>query len=202
MRDHQGKRNMKRTLLAAAALAAAMMGASALEAQVFTPTYTSPRLTNDIGIYLNDGPGSLGVEGIWRGGPLGLRVGYIDAGGGSGGLIGIGAELRNALPMAAAPMALAFVAGAQGALGDNGGVGVQGGLSAGYTFLPQGMAITPYIHPRLALVRNIGPSDDFGVEVLADLGFDVELANRMIVRFGANLGGIGSSWGVGLAWRQ
>jgi hypothetical protein len=190
---------MKRTLLAVAAVVAATMGASALEAQVFTPTYTSPRLTNDIGIYLNDGPGNLGVEGIWRGGPLGLRVAYIDA---AGGLIGIGGELRNPLPTAAAPMALAFVAGAQAALGDNGGVGVQAGLSAGYTFLPQGMAITPYIHPRLALVRNIGPADDFDVEVLADLGFDVELANRMIVRFGANLGSIGSSWGIGLAFRQ
>jgi hypothetical protein len=189
---------MKKTLFATAIALAAVLS-NGLEAQVFTPTYTSPRLTNDLGIYLNDGPGDLGVEGIWRGGPLGIRVGYLDAG---DGLLTVGGELRNPLPMTGAPLGLAFVAGAQGALGDGGGVGVQAGLSAGYTFHGTGMAITPYIHPRIALVNNIGPSDDMNVEVLADLGFDLEFSNNLILRFGANLGGIGSDWGVGLAWRQ
>lgn len=189
---------MRKTVFAVA-VAAALVAANGAEAQVFTPTFTSPRLTNDLGIYLNDGPGDLGVEGIWRGGPLGLRVGYMDV---FDGLLTIGGELRNPLPMTGAPLGLAFVAGAQGALGDNGGVGVQAGLSAGYTFIGSGMAVTPYIHPRIGLVNNIGPSDDMEVEVLADLGFDLEFSNNLILRFGGNLGNIGSNWGIGLAWRQ
>jgi len=173
--------------------------AAPLQAQVFTPTYQSPRLINDVGIYLSDGPGNLAVEGIWRGGPMGLRAGFVDT---SGGLLTVGGELRNALPVAGAPLGLAFTAGAQGLIGgDDSAVGIQAGLTAGYTFRPQGAAFTPYIHPRVAGVMDLG-DDDFGVRLLADAGVDVEFWNNMVVRFGINLGDVGSSWGVGLSLRQ
>lgn len=184
--------------LAVAALAAASAGSA--RAQVFTPTFQSPRLTNDIGVYLSDAdPGDLGIEGIWRGGPLGLRVGLVDAG---DDLLSIGGELRSPLLLAGAPVSLAFTAGAQALIGDSEAFGVQGGLTAGYTFNSPGLAVTPYIHPRIGLVNGLREDDDLEVEVMADLGVDVEFAPRFILRFGANLGDVGADWGIGLAWRQ
>jgi hypothetical protein len=48
-------------------------------------------------------------------------------------------------------------------------VGVQGGVSAGYTFFPGGYPATPYLHPRLAVVNGLEDSGtDF--EVLAEIG--------------------------------
>jgi hypothetical protein len=176
-----------------------LLGAVPAQAQVFTPTFQSPRLINDVGIYLADGPGDLALEGIWRGGPLGLRVGFVDA---AGGLLSIGGELRNPLPLTGAPLGLAFTAAAQGLVGgDDSAVGLQAGLSAGYTFRPQGAAFTPYIHPRIGLVNRLGP-EDLTVKALADVGADIEFWNNLVLRFGVSLDNVGSSWGVGLALRQ
>jgi hypothetical protein len=184
--------------LAVVALAAASAGTA--RAQVFTPTFQSPRLTNDIGVYLSDAdPGDLSIEGIWRGGPLGLRVGLVDAG---DDLLSIGGELRSPLLLAGAPVSLAFTAGAQALIGDAEAFGVQGGLSAGYTFNSPGLAVTPYIHPRIGLINGFAEDDDLEIEVMADVGVDVEFAPRFILRFGANLGDVGADWGIGLAWRQ
>lgn len=190
---------MKRILLAAVAAFMFAGGVVPAEAQVFTPTYQSPRLINDLGVYLSDGPGDLAIEGIWRGGPLGLRVGFVDA---AGGLLSIGGELRNPLPVTGAPLGLAFTAAAQGLIGgDDNAVGLQGGLTAGYTFRPQGAAFTPYIHPRLGVINHFG-SEDFEVDLLADVGVDVEFWNNLILRFGVSLDDVGPNWGVGLSIRQ
>ena len=156
-------------------------------------------MINDLGVYLSDGPGDLTREGIWRGGPLGVRVGYVDD---TEGLLSIGGELRSPLQVTGAPLGLAFTAAAQGLVGDASAVGLQAGLTAGYTFLPAGAAITPYIHPRIGLINGFEPDDDFEVEVLADVGVDVELSNNLVFRFGANLSDVGSDWGVGLSIRR
>jgi hypothetical protein len=182
------------------AFIAPLLLAGAVQAQVFTPTYTSPRLLNEVGIYLNDGPGDLTVEGIWRGGPLGLRVGYVD---GWGGLLSVGGEVRTPLVIEGAPLGLAFVAGAQGLMGDESAVGVQAGLSAGYTFRGTGAVFTPYMHPRIAAVNGLGGDDDMEIELMADVGLDVEFWNSLLLRLGINFGsGPGSAWGVGIGWRR
>jgi hypothetical protein len=183
-------------MLAAVLSAAAVLPANA---QVFTPTYQSPRLLDELGIYLSDGPGDLGIEGIWRGGPLGLRVGFVDA---ADGLLSVGGELRSPIRVTTAPLGLAFVAAAQGLIGDESAVGVQGGLTAGHTFRADGMLITPYMHPRIAMVKPIRGPDDFDLEVMADVGFDVEMRNNLVLRLGITLGSVGADWGVGLAWRR
>jgi hypothetical protein len=181
--------------LGAVLMVAATAGAA--EAQVFTPTYTSPRLINELGLHLSDSPTT--IEGIWRAGALGIRVGYMDA---IDGFLSIGGELRSAVPIQDAPIGLALVIAGQGLFGDNGGAGVGAGLSAGYTFMSPGVAFTPYLHPRVAFVSPIGPATDWDVEVLADLGLDIEFANNVLIRLGITLGDIGTDWGVGLAWRR
>jgi hypothetical protein len=183
------------------ALALALVFAGTSQAQVFTPTYTSPRLINEFSFAAADRPGDLALEGLWRGGPLGVRVGYT---GGDAGLLSVGGELRNQIPMDGAPVGLAFTAGAQGLFGDDNAVGLQTGISAGHTFMGTGVAVTPYIHPRIGLINDLG-ADNFEVRALADAGVDVEFHNNLIVRFGANLGdtgNVGSNWGVGIGWRR
>jgi hypothetical protein len=168
-------------------------------AQVFTPTYSSPRMTSDLGLYLNSGPGDLGIEGIWRGGPLGLRVGWVEA---RGGMLSLGGELRGPVAVQTAPLGLAFTVGAQALVGDDSAFGVQGGLTAGYTFIPGSVAFTPYIHPRIGLINDFGPNDDLRIRALADIGVDIEFWNNLIFRLGVALSDVGSDLGFGIAVRR
>jgi hypothetical protein len=176
--------------------------AQAVEAQVFTPTYMAPQLENSLGVYLAD-YGDLAVEGVWRGGfggyNLGLRGGIVDADEATG--ILLGGELRNPLSLGTAPLDLAFTAGVQGILGDFEALGVQAGLSIGHTFVPDAgqFRFTPYIHPRIAYVDPGEPADG-DLELLADLGFDLDFASNLSLRLGVNLGD-GADWGLGIAWR-
>jgi hypothetical protein len=183
-----------------AALGTALLSAApAAGAQVFTPTFQAPVPGQDLGVYLFDSSSDVGVEGIYRlgfgQGDLGLRVGFADTDG--DGVILLGADYRNPLRVASVqPLALAFTAGAQAALGDADGFGVQGGLSIGYTFSE--VRMTPYIHPRLTLT-SIG--DDSELDVNADLGFDLDVARNLRLRLGVNVGD-GADWGIGLAFRR
>jgi hypothetical protein len=177
---------------------AALGSVGAAEAQVFTPTYTSPRLVNEIGVNVSQYPGDLGIEGLWRGGPLGLRVGYGNA---DGGMLMLGGELRSPVEMGAAPLGLAFTAGAQGLIGDRNTIGMQAGLSAGYTFMGSGIAMTPYLHPRIGLI-NDRHMDSFEAHALADVGVDAEFYNNLLVRLGVNVGTVGATWGVGVGFRR
>lgn len=196
------------TLRGAAALVMLLATSAVVEAQIFTPTYMPPRgVGGELGLYVSDGPGDLGIEGIWRqsGGTydLGLRVGFADV---PDGALMVGGEIRNPIQLAGAPIGLAFTAGAQGVLGGEvNGVGVQAGFSAGHTFVPGNFNVTPYLHPRLALVRPIRLSDadaDFDVEVLAELGVEMEFQSNLLLRLGIDLGGESADWGLGLSWRR
>lgn len=183
------------------ALAIGAVNVSEAAAQVFTPTFQPPRGGGNVGVYVSDGPGDFAVEGIFRQGArtsdLGFRVGLADVGDGLGVLVG--ADLRNPLALGTAPIDFALTLGGQGLLGDNSGFGFQGGLSIGSTFRAQGFNFTPYIHPRLALVNEIGERDDLGLDVRADVGFDLAFPT-FVFRFGANLGR-GADFGFGVAFR-
>lgn len=192
-----------RRWMAAAAVAAAMLSASGVEAQVFTPTFMAPRSSSDLGIYLNDGPGDFSVEGIMRraggGYDLGLRLGVAEILDDAALLLG--GELRNPLALGTAPLDLAFTAGVQGVIGEVDAIGLQAGLSIGHTFVSPGLAITPYLHPRIGMIDGWGANDDFDLEVLADLGVDVQFNGNLALRLGIPLEEHGSDWGIGLAWR-
>lgn len=201
---------MTRTAIMRASFVAALTICStapvgAASAQVFTPTYQAPRSSSDLGIYLADGPGDFSVEAVLRRGfggyDLGLRGGIADTHDDAS--ILLGADLRNPLSAGTAPIDLAFTAGVQAALGDVTALGLQAGLSLGHTFLPAGggFSVTPYIHPRIALVDSGHPADDFDLDLAADLGFDFVMTSGLILRLGINLSDPGADWGVGLAWR-
>lgn len=197
---------MKRIrIAAAAALAAALFGGPA-QAQVLTPPFMSPVPTSDFGVYVSD-VGNLGIEGIWRrlsrgGSDVGIRVGYADVGDGA---LMAGLEVRNPVVLAGAPIGLAFTAGAQGIVGDATLLGGQVGFSVGQP-LPAGtFTVTPYIHPRLAVLVDPGADeaageDEIELDVLADIGADFAFAGGVTLRLDFNLGD-GADWGLGLAWR-
>jgi hypothetical protein len=180
----------------AAVAGALAMAVGTADAQVFTPSYQAPVVMNDLGIYLSDGPGDMALEGIWRGGPLGLRIGFVDAG---DDLLSLGGEVR--VPVTA-PIDVAFTAAAQGLIGDVDAIGVQGGLSIGQRFVNPGVALTPYIHPRIALIDSGAATDDFEAELLAELGLDAEFASNLILRLSIGLSDESPDVGIGLAWRR
>ncbi|HEX5725509.1 MAG TPA: hypothetical protein VFX98_08580 [Longimicrobiaceae bacterium] len=191
--------------LAAAALAG--LASTPGHAQVFTPSYMGPILSSDVGIYLSDGPGDLGIEGIWRatrgGYDLGIRAGYADIG--EDGALMVGVEVRNPVVLSGAPIGLALTASAQGIVGDFNVIGGALGFTAGQAFTPQGsnFTLTPYIHPRLALLTgNLEGEDDLETTVLADLGIDLGFQNNFTVRFSAGLASEQADFGLGISWRM
>jgi hypothetical protein len=192
----------KRSFAVASALAAVVMAAAPGRAQVFTPTFQSTERSNDIGLYLSDGPGNLAVEGIWRRGfgtgDLGLRAGFADL---DDGELMLGADWRQPLALGTQPIDVALTFGGQAVLGDVDGIGGQVGLALGHTFVEQGLHVTPYVHPRVALVSALGDNNDAKLDVLADLGADFRFAPNLVLRLGVNLGD-GADWGIGLAWRR
>jgi hypothetical protein len=191
----------KLSFAAASALAAMAVAAAPARAQLFTPTFQSTARVSDVGLYLSDGPGELAVEGIWRRGvgtgDLGLRVGFADA---SDGLLLLGADWRQPLALGTQPVDLALTFGGQLAVGDVSGIGGQAGLVFGHTFAEPGVRITPYVHPRVAIVSAIGNSGA-EIDVLADIGADFGFAPNLTLRVGVNIGD-GADWGIGLAWRR
>lgn len=176
-----------------------------LAAQISTPTFMSPRSSSDIGGYLsNPGVGQLAIEGIWRRSQgsydLGLRGGLVDTN--ADAAVTVGVEFRNPFVLGEPPVVAAVTAGAQGLIGDVQRIGAQVGLSVGATFYPEGapFALTPYVHPRLAVVsgRRGGGTD---LNVLADVGLDLEFAPNVSVRLGFGVGDESSSFGFGFAIR-
>lgn len=183
------------------AVLAVLGSVGVLEAQVFTPTFMAPRSSSDVGIYLSDGPGDFSVEGIWRrsfgGYDLGFRVGVADM---DDVAILVSGELRNPIALGA-PLDLAITGAAQGAFGDRSAGGFVLGLSIGHTFASPELALTPYLHPRIGLVKGFRRSDEFDLDLLADLGFDLRISPRLDLRLGIGLVDRGADWGVGFAWR-
>jgi hypothetical protein len=185
------------------ALTAALAAAPAASAQVFTPTFMGPASSGDVGGYVSDAVGGTAIEGIWRqrraSYDVGLRAGFIDVGDGA---LTVGAELRSPLHVQSEPISLALTAGAQGVFGDGNAIGIQGGITAGHTFVPGTFTLSPYVHPRIALARSLADGADFDADVLADLGIDLGFQPNLAVRFNVGLSSHGPDWGLGLAFRR
>ena len=105
------------------------------------------------------------------------------------------------------PLDLLLTAGAYTALADPVILQVPIGISAGHRFeLDQGMAITPYLHPRVALsyVSSTGASGDSNsdIGISFDIGANYEVTRRLSLR-GALTFGDNNNDGIGfaVAWR-
>jgi len=186
-----------------AALAVVVLAAAPARAQVFTlPFQSTERGGTDIGIYLSDGPGDLAIEGIWRrpfaSGDLGLRAGFADL---DDGELLLGADWRQPLALGTQPIDLSLTFGAQAALGGVDALGGQVGVVFGHTFVEEGLHVTPFVHPRLALTGDLNGDGETELDVLADIGAEFRFAPNLSLRVGANLGS-GADWGIGLAWRR
>ncbi|CAN5617815.1 hypothetical protein BH23GEM8_BH23GEM8_23730 [soil metagenome] len=174
-------------------------------AQIFTPSYLAPRQASDLGIHISDGwarGGGLAVEGVWRRGfgsyDLGFRGGIAETSGDA--VLLIGGDYRRPLMIQTEPLIMALTGGAQAALGSGSAFGVDAGLTVGSTFNPEGVLVTPYLHPRIALVRS-APRESLGLELLADLGVEVEIQPNLIFRLALGFGSETADLGIGLAWR-
>lgn len=196
---------MKRSWWEAAAVAVAMgVAAPSAGAQVFTPTFMTPRVSNDLGVYYSD-LGDFALEAIARanfgGSNLGFRGGVVEPQGEGDMAITLGGEFRSPMTLRNAPIDLSFIAGVQALIGDADAIGLQGGVSIGHTFVSPGLTVTPYAAPRIAL-HNANQDDDFEADVLLDLGIDASFSPNVSVRFGAGLGDPQADWGIGLSWRR
>ena len=193
---------LRMTLFAVTVMAASATAGQAA-AQVFTPSYLAPRVASEMGIYVSDGPGDLTAEGSLRGNfsgtMLGLRAGIADVGDAQ---LTIGGELLHPLHVSNAPLSFALTGAAQALIGDVKLAGFSVGLDVGHTFVAPGLAVTPYIHPRLGVTGRYGDNSEYDTDLLADVGVNLDFAPNLSLRLGIGLSDEVADWGVGLAWRR
>ncbi len=122
----------------------------------------------------------------------------------------VGGQFAHQLARSTAdvPFDMLFTLGAGVAFnGDFTVVQVPVGLSIGHRFpLEGGMAITPYAHPRVAIVGGSGGDDiNGGLGVSFDLGGNFEINRQFALRASTKVGGNAylsgsNSFGLSLAW--
>jgi hypothetical protein len=178
------------------------------------PSYFSPRPMDDIGVYVSRSTGIIdatGLSAIWRQSGninLGVRAGVGDLQD-AGETVLVGAELYGPLTslLPGTGIDVAWMLGAGAVFGDAHTLfSVPLGASIGMQFGTSGLQIMPYIHPRVSL-DVIAVEFDEGEEetdteaaFAVDLGADVNLGDRLILRAGGSFIDR-KAFGVGLALR-
>jgi hypothetical protein len=193
---------MKTMRFPAALVALALASATVAEAQVFTPSFASPRSAGDYGLYVSSGPGDFSVEGVFRRDlgihDAGFRAGVASA---DGPLFLLGADLRSPFNIEGFPLLFAFTAGLQTMFGDGAAhFGGTVGTTLGYTFVPGDFSFTPYVNPRLGLLAGDG-RDGIDAVFLGDVGVDFTFAPGVVFRLSFGLGRETADWGLGVGWR-
>jgi len=206
-------RATRAAILAAAALAAPLVaGAQALN----YPTFQPPRIVGrEYAAGVSDGEGITAVVFQWREGlssvsQLSFDAGLADFEGGDSDVkLMLGGAYGRQLTRSSTdlPLDILFTGGAYLALTDPTFFRVPVGVSVGHRFPLEGnLAITPYLHPRVALdyCSECGPDGDSDTDlgILFDLGVDFEVSPRLSLRgtvvFGSDEN---NAIGFGLAWR-
>lgn len=188
-------------------VAALMAGSGPVAAQAWdTPTFFSPRPGEDIGVYLIDpeGPGDMGFAAIWRQEGnlnLGVRGGFRDD------HFMLGAEFYRPLNVLGpqSPLLVSWILGLGATFNDVTWLRVPLGASIGLGLNAGTLNIMPYVHPRVAFdlfAVDVGGAEETETEFNfdLDLGADVSLGQRFVLRVGATFG----DWdalGVGIAYR-
>jgi len=185
---------LRATLAAAATVALASLAAAPAGAQAwYYPSFQVPRVVDrdyNFAVVANGGTAALFQwrEGLAPDAQLSLDVGLADLNGGTALFLGgnYGFELTRSTREQ--PLDLLLTAGAGLSAGDGPDLfRIPVGVSVGHRFVGEGgVAVTPYVHPRLSLdvltgrrpegVRRTDLTIDF------DLGANVELTPRIALR--------------------
>lgn len=148
-------------------------------------------------------------EGISSVSQLSLDAGFMDPGGNGDVKLLLGGGFARQLTRSTTdmPLDLLFTAGAYIAATDPTFFQIPIGLVVGHRFPLEGqLALTPYIHPRVALeyCDECGPDDDSETDlgVAFDVGLDFEVSRQLALRAGIVLGDDNrEAIGFSLAWR-
>lgn len=205
----------KRSIVLTAAFTAAFAGSAFAQAGWDAPTFFSPRPMDDIGIYaFKTNAASIGnptgLKLIWRQSGnlnLGVHAGTADLSD-VGEAILLGGEFYGPLSGAAAStgLVMSWGLGAGAVFGDNYiDLSVPLGVSIGMNLGSGGVSLLPYVHPRVSLdVSSFGSGadevTDTNIGLSVDVGVDVGLGERFILRAGGSFGDR-EAYGAGLALR-
>ena len=208
-------------LSAALALSLAAGAAAPAGAQAWNyPSFQQPRtVEREYNFAVADGGDVSGTvfvfqwrEGLTLGNQLSLDVGLADPEF-TGTKFLLGGQFAHELVRSSAqvPFDILFAAGVNGAFGGLTLFRVPVGVSVGRRFpLEGGLAITPYVHPRLVLdvCASCDGRDNSEVGLDFDLGADFEFSPQFSLRFSALFAGsdyLGddndNAFGLSLAWR-
>lgn len=211
------RRSPLRSLLTAAAVGAALIAPVVTAgAQTLYPSFQPPIIVNrEYNVAVADGDVGTSLLFQWREGwspvsQLSFEAGVLDpdAEGADVQLL-LGGTYARQLARASTdmPLDLLLTAGANAIVGDNFGLEIPVGISVGHRFpLEGGLALTPYLHPRVALqyCNDCGPGGDSDTDlgVAFDLGANFEVSPRLSLRASFLFGDDDAdAIGFGLAWR-
>ncbi len=202
-----------RVVLGVGCLAVSIASSARAQAWAY-PAFQPPRITSR---EFNFGVADAGNAGTtllfqWReqvGAPnqLSLDAGLADPDRPhSDAMVFVGGQYARQLARSSAEMPLDFLFtfGAYLAAGDYRLFRMPVGVSVGHRFdLGDGMALTPYVHPRVSVDVRSGRGDNSDLNVDFDLGGSFEITRSLAVRAGVLLTG-SEGWddgfGISLAW--
>ncbi len=203
-------RTFARAAVAVALVAAAPVATAA--AQSIYPAFQPPRIVpREYNFAVADGDVGTSVLFQWREGwspvsQLSFEAGVLDPDYDSDVNLLVGGNYARQLARAGGdmPLDLMLTLGANAAIGDLFILEVPVGISIGHRFpLEQGLALTPFLHPRVGLQycnECDGGDSETDLGVAFDLGLDFEISPRMSLR-GTAMFGDSDAIGISLAWR-
>lgn len=196
------------------AASASLMPVGSADAQAINyPSFQAPTIVQrEYSVGVSDGDHITSAVFQWREGwspvsQLSFDIGVADPDGGDVKLL-VGGGYSRLLNRSSddLPLDLLLTAGAYAALTDPTIFSLPVGISVGHRFdLERGLALTPYIHPRLALSycnSCKGGDSDSDMDVVFDLGANFEVSPRLSLRAALVFGGDrNDALGFALAWR-
>lgn len=199
------------TRIAAVVAIGALAPLAEAAAQTFYPAFQPPRTVNrEYNFTVSDADWHTALVFQWREGwsptsQLGFDVGIADLEGNGDVHLLVGGSYGRQLSRASneLPLDALLTVGANAMIGDLTLFEIPVGVSLGHRFpLEQGLALTPFLHPRVALQYCGDCADETDLGVAFDLGLDFEVSPRLSIRGVLTFGNDDSdAIGVGLAWR-
>jgi hypothetical protein len=190
---------MRRVGLVIGMVAALLGGAADVRAQAAwdSPMLLPPQPVDGFGIFLMDAAGGgLGVMALYRS-PVwnyGLRGGIAESPRDNISVFA-GVDYSGYITRASPdfPLDVDWVFGAGASVDGNVRISIPLGLTTGHTFRGEGATFTPYATPRVVFDALLGdrdppPTRRTRLDVVVDLGLDLDITRAFLIRFGATIG--------------